>query len=166
MGFQSSFNQLLAAGSGAILGVQHVAEQKQANMTQALNGAVDSIDKSVELKGQVKGLNKQIQGANNEEAELSGYINKLDERRAETQANMEGTSGRTLNAYRQQLNQQNKAREELVAKYEENRNLRDTLKERREILQARVNIQQQKNEMAQKALDKYGIKLGGKNNGK
>lgn len=162
MGFQSSFNQLLATASAGALGVKHISEQTQANKMQVLNTATKSIEESEALKGSINHFNKEIEGVQNEQTELNKVGGKLQERMAETKANMEGTKGRTYNAYRQQLGQQEKALASLSEKYETNRAFLQSAKERREFLQGKLSVQKEKNALIQKDLDKYKIKLGGK----
>lgn len=162
MGFQSSFNQLLATISAGALGYEHVKEQTQANKMQALNTATKGIEESEALKSSINYFNKEVKGIQNEQTELNKRGNKLQERMAETKANMEGTKGRTYNAYRQQLGQQEKALASLSQTYESNRALLQSAEERRAFLQGKLDVQKEKNDLVQKDLKKYKIKLGGK----
>lgn len=55
MGFQSSFNQLLATASAGALGYKHISEAKQSNKLNALNQAES-------LNSQIKEHNEQFNG--------------------------------------------------------------------------------------------------------
>lgn len=159
---QNSFNQLLTTALGASAAGKHLSQQKEILTGQALSAAEHSTNLVEDAVGKINELNTEIKDVNKQQANLEEKGTKLEERRAEAQANMEAAdSPRSRNAYQQQINQQTKALQGVNAEYEKIRGIKQGVKERISIIETRKDIAQANVDYAKGKLAKAGINIKG-----
>lgn len=159
---QNSLNQLLTTALGAAAAGKHLSQQREILTGQALSTAEHSTNLVESTVGDINKTNEEIKDVNKQQADLEAKGTKLEERRAEAQANMEAAnSPRSRNAYQQQINQQTKALEGINIEYDKVRGRKKGLIERIGILETRKDIAKANVDYAKGKLAKAGLNIKG-----
>lgn len=141
MGFQSSFNQLLATASAGALGYKHIKGQKEANEMAAWKEASNISEEGHELHSQAL-ENKQLTDKTNKEMAGAKLQRDLDKTHFSEYVTQNAPLSKGQKQYAKKLMNNVSAQARAVENYQMELNKlevrRQTLVDRREILKGRM----------------------------